>query len=230
MYKLMHKRNILLSLVAGTAALCILTGCSGTSDTSSAAAAEDEGSTAADAAVLRQVTLTAHTYSGTDENYIVTYDEEGRISSMACYYDSMEAPEDPVLDFTLYVDYSDGTPDVRFNDEILAERSVDDADYPTIFEVTTFDSGSLQYVHAGCGSAMQFEFNEDGLPIYCSVTQDMGDYAIEYTKDEDGRYVFAGAADEYPGHFDEEAADADNPPVSERSLHPADCEGEVLYR
>ncbi len=241
----MRNHKILLPALTAAAALMILTGCSTTANESTkpsetTSAAETSGSESASSAnetsadestssVLQEVTLTAHTYDGTDENYIFTYDEEGRITSMARYLNSDTAPEDASLDETLYVDYSGDSPDVHFNDELFRNRSEDDADYPTVYEVTTFDDGTLKYVYAGCDAAMKFEFNEDGLPIYCSVTQDMGDYAIEYSQDSDGRYVFASAVDEYPGHFDEDSA-ADSDATSVHSEHPSTFDGEVVYR
>ena len=216
-------KKILTLTLAAVTTIGLLAGCGAAENGS----ASDTSSQAEEtAAAVKQVKLVAHTSDGIDQNFVFTYDESGRISSIGCYQDTDQAPEDKSQDDTLYVDYTSGTADVNYGQELLDASSPEDADYPKVFETSLYDDGTLKYVYAGRDAATKVEFNEDGLPVYCAQTQDMGDYAIEYTANEDGTYSFAGATDEYPGHFDE---DSEGVTAAERTENPATFDGEVIY-
>lgn len=220
-------KRLLALTTAIAAAAFMVTGC-GTSEkdaSSIIASSQTSVSEETTASALKQVKLIAHTSWNEDQNFVVNYDEDGRIISMGCYTDTDQASADKSEDDTLYVDYTSGKPEVSYNSEILAALSPDDADYPTVFDVETFDNGSLKYVYAGHGAALQFEFDENGLPIYCSETQDMGDYAIKYTQGADGKFAFESAVDEMPGHFDEKSGET----AGVRETDAATFDGEVVY-
>lgn len=221
-------KKVLALTTAIAAAAFMITGCgSSGNDAAGSTAASEQTSAAAESSesALKQVKLVAHTSWGEDQNFIVNYDEEGRIISMGCYIDTDEAPADKAEDDTLYVDYTSGKAEVNYNSEILAALSQEDIDYPTVQEVTTYDNGSPKYVFASHGTALKFEFDENGLPVYCSQTQDMGDYAIGYGQDESGRFIFTGAIEENPGHFD----GASGEDVGVNVLDASAFEGEVIY-
>ncbi len=215
--------------VAAAMAAGMLTGCvssAGSTAASSTAAQQAASSEQQTAGVLKQIKLTAH--GEMDTTFIIGYDEQGRVQSMGAYAGAETAPEDATRDYTLHVDYTDGAANVAYNEELVAAYTDPQyMEYPEIYEVKTFESGAIQYVNASCdGAAMRFEFSEDGLLLYCSLGQEMGDYALSYTQGEDGRYVFAGAEDEYPGHFDEAEAGSD----AQRGWDAATFDGEVTYQ
>ncbi len=219
-------KKVLALTTAIAAAAFMVTGCgaSGNDAAGSSSASEQTSASESSESVLKQVKLVAHTDSQ-DQNFIVNYDEEGRIISMGCYIDTDKAPADKAEDDTLYVDYTSGKAEVSYNSEILAALSPEDVDYPTVQEVTTFDNGSPKYVFASHGAALKFEFDENGLPVYCSQTQDMGDYAIGYGQDENGRFIFTGAIEENPGYFDGVSGED----VGVNVLDASAFEGEVIY-
>lgn len=190
-------------------------------DTTTAADVEQETD---EAPVLKRVRITAHE-TDRDQNYIVNYDETGRVISLGCYYDTEEAPTDPDKDYTIYVEYNetaDGVEvDAHYREEFLDTYAEDDPMYPTVEEVTATD-GKLSLLRAGYDALLRVAFDENGLPTHCMESQESGDYAITYTQNEDGTYSFESAEFEVPGYFDDDTED-------KTVENTATVDGEVTY-
>lgn len=148
---------------------------------------------------LKQVKILVHPTGGGTMYFTVDYDEEGRASAMYCRFDEDTEPATPAEDDAMYVDYSSGMPDVYYRPEFV--NAYLDAPYlPSIADVQTYDDGSLKLVYGGFGAALEFEFDENGLPTYVLCAQDDISHKLTYTQGADGRFAFADGAEIY-GHF-----------------------------
>ncbi len=241
--KAIGKRLTQLTALIMAGAALTLTGCAAESesmqsDTEAAEAAEtsdsevagnseaaeettEQGAEQAETPALKQVRITAHD-TDWDQNYVVNYDEEGRIISLACYHNSEEAPTDPATDNTVYVEYDGTKVDAHYREEFLSLYAEDDPMYPRI-DVAEVTDGRLSRLEAGSDAALRFAFDENGLPTHCMESQEAGDYAITYTQNDDGTYSFASAAFEVPGYFDTDVMEGTE------IANSATFDGEVIY-
>lgn len=167
--------------------------------TEEAVEATEDTPAEAEAPKLQQVKVLVHPTGGGNLYFTVDYDEEGRPSAMYCRFGEDTVPATAAEDDTMYVDYSGGAPDVYYLPEYV--NAFPDAPYsPSICDVQTYDDGALKLVYGAFGAALEFEFNENGLPAYVLNAQDDISHKLLYTQDADGRYAFAGGEEVY-GHF-----------------------------
>lgn len=112
------------------------------------------------------------------------YDEQGRLIEIDDVFDDGTAP---AFVTALYINYDEeGKADVHFDRALAAEYEGTPGEM-NVYDVETYEDGTIEFIDAGNGARWNMEFNEQGLPTYYMIAQENYGYLITYTEDENGQ-------------------------------------------